>query len=89
MTIYHNFVAKCLFLTKRAWLDISTDVVFLSTRVKASDVNAWKKLTRMIRYLRGSIDMSMIRQADSVPAPLPKWWVDGSHATPPNTSETE
>ena len=34
MTIYHNFVAKCLFLaTKRAQPDISTAVAFLSTQV--------------------------------------------------------
>ena len=45
MTIYHNFVAKCLFLTKRAQPDISTVVAFPSTRVKASDVDDWKKLT--------------------------------------------
>ena len=31
MTIYHNFVAKCLFLTKHARPDISTAVAFLST----------------------------------------------------------
>ena len=45
MTIYHNFVAKRLFLTKRVRPDISTAVAFLSTRVKASYVNDWKKLT--------------------------------------------
>ena len=82
MTVYHNFVAKCLFLTKRSRPDISTAVAFLSTRVKASDVDDWKKLTRMIRYLRGSIEMPLILRADSVP--VPKWWVDGSHATHPN-----
>jgi hypothetical protein len=48
MTICHNFVANCLFLTKQAVLDVATDVVFLSVQVKASDVNNWKKLTRMI-----------------------------------------
>ena len=46
MTIYHNFVAKCLFLEKRARPDILTAVAFLSTRVKASNVDGWKKLTR-------------------------------------------
>ena len=60
MSIYHNFVAKCLFLTKRARPDISTAVAFLSTQSKASDVDDWKKLTQMIRYLRGTIDMPLI-----------------------------
>jgi hypothetical protein len=81
-TVFHNFVAKCLFLTKRARPDIATAVAFLTTRVKASDEDDWKKLTRMIRYLRGSIELSLILRADSVP--VPKWWVDGSHATHPN-----
>jgi hypothetical protein len=37
----------------------------------------------MIRYLRGFIDLPLlILRADSVP--VPKWWVDGSHATHPN-----
>ena len=79
MTIYHNFVAKCLFLTKRARPDIATAVAFLTTRIKSSNEDDWKKLTRMIHYLRGSIELPVILRADSVP--VPKWWVDGSHAT--------
>jgi hypothetical protein len=81
-TIFHNFVAKCLFLTKRARPDIATAVAFLTTRVKGPDEDDWKKLTRMIRYLRGSIELPLILRADSVS--VPKWWVDGSHATHPN-----
>jgi hypothetical protein len=81
-TVYHNFVTKSFFLTKRARPDITTAVVFLTTRVKSSDEDDWKKLTRMIRYLRGSIELPLILCADSVP--IPKWWVDGSRATHPN-----
>jgi hypothetical protein len=81
-TVFHNFVAKCLFLTKRARPDIATAVAFLTTRVKASDEDDWKKLTRMIRYLRGTIELPLTLRADSVP--VPKWYVDGSHATHPN-----
>jgi hypothetical protein len=36
----------------------------------------------MIRYMRGSIELPLILRADSVS--VPKWWVDGSHATHPN-----
>jgi hypothetical protein len=36
-TIFHNFVAKCLFLTKRARPDIATAVAFLTTCVKGPD----------------------------------------------------
>jgi hypothetical protein len=50
--------------------------------VKASDVNDWKKLTRMIRHLPGSVEMPLILCPDSVP--VPKWWVCGSHAMHPD-----
>jgi hypothetical protein len=81
-TVFHNFVAKCLFLTKRARPDISTAVAFLTTRVKGPDQDDWKKLVRMICYLRGTPDLPLILKSNSVP--VPKWWVDGSHATHPN-----
>jgi hypothetical protein len=84
MIVCHNFVAKCLFLTKQARPDVSTDMAFLSARVKSSDVDKWKKLTRMIRHLHRSIEMPLILHTDSVP--VPKCWVDGSHAAHPNIS---
>jgi hypothetical protein len=68
-TIFHNFVAKCLFLMKCARPDISTAVAFLTTRVKGPDQDDWKKLKRMIRYLSGSIEMPLILRTDSVPVP--------------------
>jgi hypothetical protein len=46
-TIFHNFVAKCLFMTKRVRPDISTAVAFL----EGPDQDNWKKLVRMIRLL--------------------------------------
>jgi hypothetical protein len=49
---------------------------------QTSDEDDWKKLTRIIPYLRGSIELPLILRADSVP--VPKWWVDGSHTTHPN-----
>jgi hypothetical protein len=61
---------------------LATAVAFLTTRVKSSDEDDLKKLTHMIRYLCGSIELPLILRADSVP--VPKWWVDGSHATHPN-----
>ncbi len=57
-------------------------MAFLTTRVKGPDQDDWKKVTCMIRYLRGSLTLPLILRADSVP--VPKWWVDGSHATHPN-----
>jgi hypothetical protein len=44
-TVYHNFVAKCLFLTKRARPDISTAVAFLTIRIEGPDQDDWKQET--------------------------------------------
>jgi hypothetical protein len=75
--VFHNFVAKCLFLTKRARPDIHTPVAFLTTRVREPDEDDWKKLQRMIRYLRGTLTLPLILRADGTS--IIKWWADGSH----------
>ena len=80
-TVFHHFVAKCLFATKRARPDISTAVAFLSTRVKGPDEDDWKKLVRLIRYMRGTLQLPLTLSAES--ASIPKWWVDGSHGVHP------
>ena len=80
-TVFHHFVAKCLFATKRARPDISTAVAFLSTRVKGPDQDDWKKLVRLIRYLRGTPTLALTLSASSTT--IPKWWVDGSHGVHP------
>ena len=81
LTIFHHFVAKCLFVTKRSRPDIAVAVAFLTTRVKSPDEDDWKKLIRMIRYLRGTPKLALTLSARS--ATSPKWWVDGSHGVHP------
>ena len=51
---FHKLVAKVLFLCKRARPDISTTIVFLTTRVKGPDEDDWEKLARCVKYLRHS-----------------------------------
>jgi hypothetical protein len=80
-TIFHHFVAKCLFATKRARPDISTAMAFLTTRVKGPDEQDWKKLIRLIRYLHGTLEMPLTLSADTTM--IPKWWVDGLHGVHP------
>ena len=36
---FHHLVAKTLYVSKSARLDVSTAIVFLTTRVRAPDVN--------------------------------------------------
>jgi hypothetical protein len=81
-TLFHHFTAKSIFAAKRARPNISTAGAFLTTRVKAPVEDNWKKLVRMIRYLRGTSELVLTLRADSTP--ILKWWVNGSHETHPN-----
>ena len=51
---FYTWVAKGLFLCKRARPDLQTAVAFLTTRVRSPDEDDWKKLKRMVQYLRAT-----------------------------------
>jgi hypothetical protein len=63
--MFHHNDAKLLFLCKRARPDIQTAVSFLCTRVKSPDVDEYKKLRRVMQYLRHTIDLSLTLEADN------------------------
>jgi hypothetical protein len=48
---FHTYVAKTLFLCKRARPDLQTAVSCLCTWVKSCDEEDYKKLIRMLQYL--------------------------------------
>ena len=79
---FHNLVAKTLYATKRARPDTCTAIAFLTTRVRAPDTDDWKKLTHLMRYLRGTRKMPLILSANG--SGILKWWVDASFAVHPN-----
>jgi len=54
-------------------------VAFLTTRVRGPDVDDYKKLTRVIKYLRGTINLNLTLEADD--AQIVKWWIDAAFAT--------
>jgi hypothetical protein len=76
--LFHSMTAKLLFLCKRARPDIQTAVAFLTTRVKRPDTDDYKKLTRVIKYLRGTPNLALTLEADNTH--IIKWWVDASFA---------
>jgi hypothetical protein len=76
--MFHTNTAKLLFLSKRARPDVQTAVAFLMTRVRSPDQDDYKKLARVMKYLRGSTEKTLTLEADSMH--LVKWWVDGSFA---------
>ena len=77
--MFHTNTAKLLFISKRARPDIQTAVAFLTTRVRGPDVDDYKKLTRVIKYLRGTINLNLTLEADD--AHIVKWWIDAAFAT--------
>jgi hypothetical protein len=79
---FHHNVAKLLFLCKRARLYIQTAVAFLSTRVKSPDEDDYKKLIKVMRYLRGTLNLPLTLEADD--SHILKWWVDASFAVHPD-----
>ena len=80
--MFHRNVAKLLFLSKRARPDIQTSVAFLCTRVKEPDHDDYKKLARVMKYLRGTRTLPLRLKADD--SGVMKWWVDGSFAVHPD-----
>jgi hypothetical protein len=56
---FHTNVAKLLYLSKRARPDVIAIVGFLCTKVKAPTKEDWKKLQRVIGYLKGTKSCTM------------------------------
>ena len=79
---FHHMVAKLLYLSKRARPDLQTAIAFLCTRVSAPDEDDWKKLRRVITYLRGQPRIPLTLEATS--DGIIKWWVDASFAVHPD-----
>ena len=52
------------------------------TRVRNPDEGDWKKLRRLLGYLKRTIKLPLILQADGLN--VLKWWVDASYAAHEN-----
>ena len=63
-SIFHHHVAQLLFLSKRARPDLQTAVAFLCTRVHDPDEDDYKKLARVIKYLRQSSHLPLVLGSD-------------------------
>ena len=81
-TAFHNLVAKTLYVSKHARPDVSTAIAFLTTRVRAPDVDDWRKLIHLMEYLRIDRLRPLILSADG--SGVLMWYVDASFAVHPN-----
>ena len=62
--LFHHNTAKLLFLCKRTRPDVQPAVAFLCTRVKGPDTDDYKKLSRVMKYLRSTVNMPLTLEAD-------------------------
>jgi len=78
--LFHHLVAKLLYLCRRTRQDTQTAVAFLCTRVKEPDEDDYKKLTKVMQYIRNTKHLTITIE----PSIDPKWWVDSSYAVHPD-----
>jgi hypothetical protein len=62
---FHTQVAKLLYLAKRIRPDILLPVSFLSTRVQSPDIDDWKKLMRVLKYINGTVNLGITLECDN------------------------
>ena len=79
--LFHTYVVKLLFVSKRGMPDIQVAIAFLSTRIIVPDVDDWKNLLRLMMYLNATKDLLLTLSIESFHSA--KWWVDASYATHP------
>ena len=73
---------KSLFLCKRGRPDIQTALAFLCNRVREPDEDDYKKLRKMLQYLRATRRLYLTLKAYDLR--VIKWWVDASYAVHPD-----
>jgi hypothetical protein len=75
---FHRTTARLLFAAKRALPDLQVAVAYLCTRVKAPSQSDYRKLTRVIKYLRLTIFIPLVLGWDGTGRLT--WSVDASFA---------
>ena len=79
---FHTFVAKALFLTKRARPDIQPAVSFLCTRVKEPTTYDWHKLVRLMQFLKDTKEDCLTLESDG--SGTVTWGADAAFAVHPD-----
>ena len=73
-------IARLLFSSRRARPNFQVCVAFLYTKVKHSTKQDYKKLARVVQYLRATKYLPLILGADISGNILYYWYKDGVHA---------
>jgi Reverse transcriptase (RNA-dependent DNA polymerase) len=75
--VFHRMVMQLLYLCQRGRPDVRTAVSYLCRRTSAPDIDDYKKLTRVIRYLQSTLDLKLRLSADG--SGIIQWWVDAAY----------
>ena len=76
--LFHRIVARLLYVATRARLDLQIALVFLCKQVKCLNVDNWKKLGRLVQYVRVTIHLPLILESDGSENMI--WSIDASFA---------
>jgi len=79
--IFHTFVMKAMFLSKRGRPDVNNAISILSSRVKESNEGYWKKLLHVKNFFKNTRDDIHTLEADN--SQELKWYVDAAFAVRP------
>ena len=79
---FHSTCARLLYLAKRCRPDLLLAISYLVKRVQEPNQNDYRKLERVVKYLRGSDKMGIILQADQLLHIIA--YIDASHAVHEN-----
>jgi hypothetical protein len=69
-------VAKLLFIATRACPDLQPTISFLTSRCSKADEDDWKKLKRLLCYIKDMIDLKLTLCANAINWVM--WWADAA-----------
>jgi hypothetical protein len=75
---FHSFVMKSMFLCKRGRSDIQPAISFLASRVLEPNEGDWKKLLRVMLFLKTTKKDLLVLEADDTQTL--KWYIDAAFA---------
>jgi Reverse transcriptase (RNA-dependent DNA polymerase). len=75
---FHHIVAKLLYVATRARPDLQPTISFLTSRCAKADEDDWKKLRRLLCYIKQTIDLKLTLRANA--ANVVMWWADAAFA---------
>jgi hypothetical protein len=79
--IYVHIVMQLLYVSQRTRPDLRTAVSFLCGRMTKPDEDDYKKLTWVMKYLDGTVDMPLVLATDDTGKV--RWYVDASSLCAP------